>query len=270
MTVVVTVLAVVVGLLAIVVVALLRSHAEILRRLHELGAGVYIDDPEGPDRDVTGADDVPFRTRPGVPEPRADGDHRVHDLAGRSPAGTAISVGVAGQSGLTLLAFLTSGCSVCQNFWTAFADPAALTSAGFTGRVIVVAKGPEAESMAAIAGLAPPGITTVMSSDAWADYDVPVAPYFLLIDGESERVVGEGAASSWPQVAGLLGQALADTGFDGSGRRSSRSRRDGRSRAGQADSALLAAGIGPGHDSLYPSPADPSGAPAGLPDPESR
>ncbi len=265
MTVVVTVLVVVVALLAVVVVALLRSHAEILRRLHELGAGVYADETGRTDDPAPlPAGDSPFRTRPGVPEPRPVSDDRIHDVVGRSPVGTAISVGIAGQPGLTLLAFLTSGCSVCQNFWAAFADPDSLTSAGFTGRVIVVAKGPEAESMAVIAELAPAGMTTVMSSEAWADYDVPVAPYFLLVDGERERVIGEGAASSWPQVAGLLGQALADTGLDGSGRASARSRRDGRERADHADAALRAAGIGPGHESLHRSPAP--GTSADTPD----
>lgn len=259
MTIVVTALAVVVGLLAVVVVALLRSHAEILRRLHELGAGVYADDDTGATASVaepSAASDAPFRTRPGVPEPRPPVDDRVHDLVGRSPGGTAVALAVSGTPGLTLLAFLTSGCSVCQNFWTAFADPDALRDAGFGGRVVVVAKGPEAESAAAIAALAPPGLTTVMSTEAWADYQVPVAPYFLLIDGEDDRVVGEGAASSWPQVAGLLGQALADTGLDRAGRATGRSRRDGRARAADADTALLRAGIGPGHSSLHPAPGD--------------
>ena len=41
MTVSVIVLGIAVALLGVLVVGLLRSHAEVLRRLHELGAGVY-------------------------------------------------------------------------------------------------------------------------------------------------------------------------------------------------------------------------------------
>ena len=41
MSALVTLLAIAVGLLGVLVVGLLRSHAEVLRRLHELGAGVY-------------------------------------------------------------------------------------------------------------------------------------------------------------------------------------------------------------------------------------
>ena len=40
-----------------------------------------------------------------------------------------------------------------------------------------------------------------MTSEAWDDYGVPVSPYFVLVDGPSGRVVGEGAGTSWEQVA---------------------------------------------------------------------
>ncbi len=52
--------------------------------------------------------------------------------------------------------------------------------------------------------LAPPAIPTVMSSEAWDDFGVPVAPYFILVDGPTGSVVGEGAATSWPHVRELL------------------------------------------------------------------
>ena len=59
-----------------------------------------------------------------------------------------------------------------------------------------------------------------MSSDAWDSYDVPVAPFFVLIDGASGNVLGEGAASNWDQVSSMLQQALEDAGLvDGKGRR---------------------------------------------------
>ena len=40
-----------------------------------------------------------------------------------------------------------------------------------------------------------PHVVTVMSSDAWDAYDVPMSPFFVLVDGPSGRVVGEGSGS---------------------------------------------------------------------------
>ena len=48
MTALVVALAVAVVLLAVLVAGLLRSHAEILRALHELGAGLELDRADGP------------------------------------------------------------------------------------------------------------------------------------------------------------------------------------------------------------------------------
>ncbi|HEX9530474.1 MAG TPA: hypothetical protein VF954_05000, partial [Acidimicrobiales bacterium] len=62
-------------LLAVLVAGLLRSHAEILRRLHELGAGM---DP------APGA--VPGRTSVALPAtPPPDRRHPVPDLTGTTP-----------------------------------------------------------------------------------------------------------------------------------------------------------------------------------------
>ena len=73
MTALVVVLALAVAVLGVLVVGLLRTHAEILRRLSELGAGVY-DDTDAGEAATTrrGAQSpVEIRTRPGVPEPRS-------------------------------------------------------------------------------------------------------------------------------------------------------------------------------------------------------
>jgi hypothetical protein len=51
---------------------------------------------------------------------------------------------------------------------------------------------------------------TKAASAVWAAYDVPVAPYFVLVDGPSGQVRGEGAAISWAQAAHLWQQAAAD------------------------------------------------------------
>ena len=96
-----------------------------------------------------------------------------------------------------------------------------------------------------------------MSSQAYDDYAVPANPYFFLVDGPAGRVLGEGAAASWTQVAELLARAAADAGLDATRRPAAtrpgaRRRMSGPERAARADAELLAAGIGPGHPSLYP------------------
>ena len=54
-----------------------------------------------------------------------------------------------------------------------------------------------------------------MSSQAWEDYGVPLAPYFVLRGRRAGTVEGEGAAESWPQVASLLRDAMATHQADG-------------------------------------------------------
>lgn len=245
----------VVALLAVLVVGLLRSHAEILRRLHELGAGVYDDEEEsgpGATSRVELAERPEIRTRPGVPEPRVV-ETGAHDLTGVTPQGAAKAIGVVGTDHSTLLAFLSSGCGTCADFWRAFAAGEADALPGRDTRLVIVTKSPDAESPSEVAALAPPQHPTLMSSEAFDDYAVPVSPYFVLVDGPTGRIVGEGAAASWSQVANLLRQAAADAGLttEGTPRRAG-GRLDGPAREARADAELLAAGITPGHPSLYP------------------
>ncbi|HEX5587185.1 MAG TPA: hypothetical protein VFZ17_07755, partial [Acidimicrobiia bacterium] len=169
-----------------------------------------------------------------------------------------ISVAVTGKQGLTLLAFLSSGCGSCHFFWDAFADPH-LSIPG-DARLVAVTKGPEAEQPAMVKKLAPDAVTVVMSSAAWNDYDVPVAPFFALVDGGSGSVVGEGAASTWEQVSALLHNALDDAGLlDRKGRLKAgvqpRARAD-LVREQRVDRDLLDAGILPGDPRLYAMPDD--------------
>ena len=230
MTALVVAEAVALALLALLVLGLLRSHAEILRRLHELGAG--LDDAAAP---------VALRGngRSGTRlAPRSD--RPAFDLAGVSPDDEAVAIGVVGASHGTLLAFLTSGCATCDGFWEAFGDPGRRVLPGGT-RLVVVTKGPEQESEARVRELAAPGLPVIMSTEAWEQYDVPVAPYFVHVDGPAGAVRGEGAAQTWSQLVGLLERALADQAAAD----------DGEARA---DRALLSAGILPGDPRLYPSP----------------
>src|SRR5205807_944413 len=130
------------------------------------------------------------------------------DITGVTPIGDPVSIAVSGTNRLTLVAFLSSTCLTCRSFWSAFADRHLQVPGD--ARLVIVAKGPEAESPSALRKLAPAEATTVLSSAAWTSYGVPVAPYFVLVDGESGDVVGEGAATTWEQVRNLMDNALAD------------------------------------------------------------
>ena len=218
---VVTIEAVAIVLLGLLVCGLLRSHAEILRRLHQLGAGL---DPDG----AAGVASP-------VPAPVRRSSTTGFDLAGTTVADEAVRIGVVGARQSTVLAFLSSGCLTCGSFWETFGSPDRLAVPG-GARLVIVTKGPAEESESRVRELAPASVPVVMSTAAWEDYRVPHTPYFVYVDGPSGRVIGEGSAQHWQQVVSLWAQALADDRGEA-----------------RADRELLKAGIHPGHESLYPS-----------------
>lgn len=241
MTAVVVTLCVVTALLTLLVVALLRSHADILRRLHELSAGAA----PGAVEAGTSADPG-FRTRPGVPMPR-DGASVADAIAGVDPHGDGVAVSLAGQQHRTLVAFLSSGCRTCRAFWSSFTQPEVLGLRPDV-RLVVVTKGPDDESVSEVAALAPPSVPVIMSSQAWSEFEVPMAPYFVLVDGPTGAVVGEGASAGWVQVRELMDRALADSamGRDLRTRGGATGRRDR-----DTDAELERSGIGPGDERLH-------------------
>ena len=249
MTALVVLLTLAVGLLGLLVAGLLRSHADILKALHDLGEGVDQEHQHA-------APSRRLQTQPGVPEPREGGTVRAFDVAGVDPFGAAASAAIAGTGRLSLVAFLSSSCLTCRTFWEAFADPRIEVPGD--ARLVIVTKGPEAESESALRRLTPKAVTTILSSDAWLDYEIPVAPYFVLVDGVTDAIVGEGAATSWDQVRNLMGQALADAGIAAergrlvtSGPRALAAHLNGAQRERRVDELLRSAGIEPGHPSLY-------------------
>jgi hypothetical protein len=238
-TTIVIVLAIVAALQLVLLVGLLRSHAEILRRLHDLGAGL---DPDAA-TDATAADDEPLRTVPGIPSPGpappVEG-RRATDLEGMSPTGDLLALRTLDVEHDTILVFLSSSCAGCGPFWPAMQDPEVPEGT----RVVVVTREEPDEDAREIAQLAPPGATVVMSSEAWDAHDVPGSPYVVHVDGSTGRVRGEGTAGTWPAVRKLLLRGASTGGARAKAAADARRERD-------ADRHLLAAGIAPGDPSLY-------------------
>ena len=251
-----------IALLGILVLGLLRSHALILKALHELGAGLELEREAAATDGGAPSGAVPVQIEPGVvPNTRTESS-AAHDVVGTDLAGSPLLVELAGASGRpTLLAFLTSGCSVCLTFWEELGPDTATPG---DARLVVVAKGTRDESPSVLAKLARPGVEVISSSGAWADYEIPGSPYFVLV--EDGLVTGEGSATSWPAVRDLLQQAVEEsaharaaagrTGPGAAFAAGAGAAAGGHEDLGRIDAELLAAGIRPGHPSLF-EPADP-------------
>jgi hypothetical protein len=259
----VIILALVVALLAVLVAGLLRSHADILKALHDLGAGVG--DPShdgaaaghpGHDHHHAGADGNGVTSGPltiGPPLPGERHSTSAPTVAGVTPEGDARAIAVGNGDHLTLLAFLSSGCATCAGFWTAFARPELLGLPEGV-RPVVVTKGPEFEIAGEVRGRA--RVPVIMSTEAWGDYEVPGSPFFVLVDGRSGRRIGEGVANQFAQVADLVRRAQVEAGGARPGTTtpggSDDGFLDGPARELANDQVLRRAGILPGDRSLYP------------------
>lgn len=223
---------VILALVLLLLFGLLRSHAAILRRLHELDEGTHRD--PGP---------APVRL--------ADPTAAARPVRGETLSGELAVVAVSGVDHDTILVFLSSGCLTCHEFWTAFAGDGVTLPADT--RLVIVAKDLAEESPSELAKLAPRGVDLVCSSQAWVDYEVPGSPYVIAVAGANGRVQGEGTGMSWEQVAGLLAQATGDRTYvvGDAGGTVGKPLSDV-AREARVDEELLSAGILPGDASLFP------------------
>jgi hypothetical protein len=215
-------------------VAVLRSHAEILRRLHTLERRL---DPDG--FTLGEGADTPVDPHTAYAEVSAG---QAPDIVGETLAGDAVKLALGPGAPRTLLAFLSTGCSVCGSLWAQLraGDPIA---PGI--RIVVVTKGSDRESLTRLERIAPAQGELVMSNAAWSDYGVVSTPHFVLVDSDARRILGRGGATSWSQILSLLADAQSDTDLHQA--------RSTAERAARAEQALAASGIGPDHPSLYPS-----------------
>ncbi len=211
----------------IYIVALLRSHADILRRLALVEAGA--------------GDRAPAEAPPSAGERTVV---EAGDVAGITLSGDAVKLSLGAGSPETLLAFLTGGCASCGPFWAGLRQPEQL--AAIDERVVVITHDMSRESATRLRELAPAGVEVIMASAAWAAYAVPSSPHFVLTDGQG-GISGRGSAQGWPQLLAMIGEARGDLrdAMPGSARTTAE-------RAERAERVLAQSGIGPGHASLYP------------------
>lgn len=237
-------------ILSVLVAGLLRGYATVLRRLHQLDGGAQP------------AAAPPFRTISAIPEPtgqRIEGRDEwapAHDIDGISLRGEISSVRTVGVEHDTIIAFLSSSCEGCTGFWHELAAPNGSWAAPGGARLLVVTKGADEESPAALSKLCPPGVDLLMSSQAWAEFEVPGSPYVVVTDGQTGRIKGEGSGTSFSQVGGLIQQSVDDrdhpvlpTGVAAT-KQVVKPVAD-REREQDVDRVLLRAGITPGDPSLY-------------------
>ncbi len=236
----------VVLVLGVLVAGLLRSHADILRALHDLGAGVG--DPAAAPAGAAPVTLSAPHTSPALGAAPA--------IAGLTPTGDARAISVANSDDFTLLGFLSSGCTGCAAFWDALQEPGRLQLPDRT-RVVIVTKGSDREVPSEVRARATGRVPVVMSTDAWLEYQVPGSPFFVLVDGASGQKVGQGVASSVGQLAELVRRAEHDrAAAAGGGRGRGEASLGGPAREAAADEVLAAAGILPGDASLYPRTLD--------------
>lgn len=244
-----------IALLGLLVLGLLRSHALIMKALHELGAGLELEDQDGHARQHNGSGPVPVQLEQGVVPNTRPPSTTAADIVGTTLRDEEVSVAVSATGRRTLLAFLSSGCAVCATFWEELSR--GHTAVPGDAGLLVVAKGPEEESITRLRQLAGDGLDVVQSSGAWTDYGVPGSPYFVYV--EDGLITGEGSSTTWAQVADLMGQAVDDTaearrkaGRTGPGPVGAQAH--DRDDLARIDRELLGAGIHPGHASMYEPP----------------
>jgi len=233
MVVITIVFAVLLAVALVYIVALLRSHADILRRLAAL------------EERAAGGALAPELARPDdVAAPVGGGEVvTAGAISGTTLGGDSVTLSFGPGSPVTLIAFLTSGCTSCAPLWAGLHEARDLAT--LAQRVTVVTHDRMRESPTRLERLAPAGTDVIMSSEAWADYAVPGSPHFVLTDGAG-GILGRGSALSWSQLETMVADARADAQAADPARTTAE-------RAERSEGALASAGIGPGHPSLYPS-----------------
>lgn len=225
----------VIVLLAAVVIGLLKSNAEVLRRLDRLGVRLEDDPSSGP-----------HQPSPIEFSPRRDRGAPVPPISGIVPDGEPVVASPMAGHDPVLLAFLSTSCSSCTGFWENLSDSTKRIGER-QHRVIIVTLGPEEESPTRASSLRRGDAQVIMSSSSWDDYQVPGAPYFVLVDPTS-GIVGEGSVSTYDSLAGFLDDTANDREWDRRNRVGDRTDRD---REDRINDELTNAGFLPDDPRFY-------------------
>jgi hypothetical protein len=130
-------------------------------------------------------------------------------VVGTTPGGRRLTVELDGPGRRTLVGFLTSTCVTCRGLWAEFGDDLASRLPQGTG-VVIVTEDAAAERVAAVRDLAPRGVPVVMSSATWREFGVGAAPYFVLLDGTTGRILAADTAADGDAVVRLVRSAAGD------------------------------------------------------------
>ena len=230
-------MALIVVFLGMLIIGLLRSHGEILRRLESQGAGTG--DAHNHESAITlSATKTATRSVP--------------DIAGVDPQGSPVVASVTLGDDPTLLAFLSTSCSSCTMFWENL-DSSTRYFGDHRHRVVIVTRGEDEESPTRTISLARGSADVIMSSSAWEEFKVPGAPYFVLVDPGSGIVLGEGSASTFDALEEFLMDASNDQQWD---RKRAKKHKSDAVREAKIDDELRASGLEPGDPRMYPSQGD--------------
>jgi hypothetical protein len=223
-------LAVIVAFLGLLLVSLLRTQAEILRRLDSLG--IRLDDDES--------------SAPIALSSRSAARTSTSEISGVNPSGEPVVKSLQIGQDPVLVAFLSTTCTSCSEFWQAF-DSDSMVFHNARYRVLVVTLGPSEESPTRANKLSMGDVDVVMSSEAWASFEVPGAPYFAVVESGTRQVIGEGSAADMSALATFLGDAAGDRRWDQSNLKD----RTDADRERIIDEELNRAGLHPGDPRLY-------------------
>lgn len=180
---------------SLIVVGLLRSHAELLRRTERAS------ERKDSEFQMLGLRRDQARN--------AEAAEIAHPISGVNANGEGVYLNPLAGTRSILLAFLTTGCLTCQDIWDELRDNG-LERLPDRVDLAIVTKDVQTESPSRLRALAPPNVTVVMSSQAWGDYGVELSPYFVFVDVETGGIQSEGTGQSWSQICSLLSDALSD------------------------------------------------------------
>lgn len=141
-----------------------------------------------------------------IPNHSGPPDRPPADIEGVTLSGEHRKVRVVGASCRTLLLFLSGGCDGCAELWPVLGGVTGTPLEACADSVVGIVRRTGKEDPGVVAPLVPAGALVLVSEQAFVDYGVLGAPFFVLVDGGGTgRVLTEGVpfglSSVWESVA---------------------------------------------------------------------